>query len=481
MYAALHYDIQDVEPTDVLDDIVAVLTGEVDIANLSSHVQPDDSYIRTTVSASNWELVGTVPNALGDTKAVFLRQPMSDDASRYRYMELFIPQEIPASVNPAAPGDPAGEGESYDFWAHTYDSVNPNRIDPDRDGIRYADMTRCVLVRWHYEVNYDSGNQTATVNDSKWAGLPSARTPKGTQMGEIYPPFLGTVIMDGTTRQPHANSACAIAGEVDAYNTATGVAGSQYWSTRADWSSNVKDMCSFAFMQVQGETMLLITASDKHVGFQSFYNNLSESSASPFLFEHTRLSAWDTVANEYDPYVITTVPFSERSLQNSLLSSNQVMPFFKFESMPNLSSIGTSSERFDYFKELDNPDAYRGPNSHHPNLLQISTLGGVSPTYNPGNATTGYGPYISGPNNPVSALGLDVNMHLDASLAYQPILIPFGCHNIGLGHFGGDISSGTGVYLMTSGVGQTHHALTVNGQDYRIWVFGDYRIAVIDG
>tara|TARA_Y100000590_G_scaffold212222_1_gene240492 strand:+ start:215 stop:1654 length:1440 start_codon:yes stop_codon:yes gene_type:complete len=479
MYAALHYDIENVDPVDVMNDIASVLTGETNIATLSARIQPDDSYISTTVTTSNWVEQGRLQNSAGADKSVFLKQPMTDDPTRFRYMELFIPQKLPGLG--ILPGDPSGEGISWDFFAN----ANPGSstvegmatLDENGTGVRTVRMDHCVLVRFHAHVD----DSTLAVNGPQWSAIGATPDPAVQGLnGEIYPAYHNMIFSTGANKAINN-------GLYNPYNKGAGVPRAEDLNNSANWRLH-KEQISFAFKQAQGETMLLITASDRHVGFQSFYNNLSTSSGSPFLFEHTRLSPWDTIENAYDPYVFTTVPISTEMLTNSLGGGGgpSVMPFFKFDSMPNLKNIGTSFERYDYFKCINDFGEYNMDSSVDYCMMQLSTLGGASPSY--GTASGGVGPRITDPNDIVGALGLDVNLHLDSSLAYQPILIPFGAHNIGLGHFGGDISSGTGVYLLTSGVGQTHHALTVNNQDYRIWAYETdtagnpgYRLAIIDG
>lgn len=532
MYSALHYNQENVPAITIMNDIAAVLTGKTDLTEIdgttgdpvfSSFIQPEDSYINTTVSTSNFIEVGRIKRktvgVTDEDKSIFLKQVLSDTAGtpqeRFRYLELFTPLRLSDPSDPSLHIDPAEEGTPWTIWTtlatHSKsDSIRNDNSEVDEfSNNKWTSMEHAVLMRWHQTIDESAvaaGNYV--VNPGAFTNPLSETAAFNEGQGEMYPPRLDTNTKSGLsiTGGVHLGPYSSEAGYINRRLLDPGNAASTASIATSSKIDTAMHRIPFACRQAQGETMLLITASDKHLGFQSFFNNLSESSTSPFMFEHTRLSPWDTVDNDFDNYVITATPICEQLLHNGDSSSTSIessnfgsddkyidkqMPFFKWKSMPNLGGNPTdNSEVYDYLKIVETARAgaiaatpvvdnveqnYGNEFAHHHNLLQLATLGGVSPQYasNPNK--------IEKPGAIVPALGLDVNMHLDADMLFQPILIPFGCHNIGLGHFGGDISSGSGCYLMTSGVGQTHHALTVNGQDYRIWTFGQYRMAIIDG
>jgi hypothetical protein len=84
MYAEIHYGVT-VPVADVMSDIVAILTGETTVGNLSASAITGDSSINVSENVAGWTLFDDV-----DANNKVLRAPISDDGSKYKYIKLVV-------------------------------------------------------------------------------------------------------------------------------------------------------------------------------------------------------------------------------------------------------------------------------------------------------------------------------------------------------------------------------------------------------
>lgn len=85
MYATLRYQGgSGWTPEQAFWDMINVLTGEINIANLSANLDVANSFITSTI-ASDWELYDTV-----SANDVVLRRLVTDDATTYKYVRLWL-------------------------------------------------------------------------------------------------------------------------------------------------------------------------------------------------------------------------------------------------------------------------------------------------------------------------------------------------------------------------------------------------------
>lgn len=77
---------------------------------------------------------------------------------------------------------------------------------------------------------------------------------------------------------------------------------------------------------------------------------------------------------------------------------------------------------------------------------------------------------------PTTTVPIDSNVNLGHAM------LPFGVINIGDGHFGGDITSLTDIWLTTHNYGSTGDTIVYNGNEYIIWaIAATFRIAIRKG
>lgn len=283
----------------LLSDIVAILTGETNVANLSAGCDKANTELLSTYSAAGWTLHD---NAAG-TNAKCLKAVIADDATKFKYMV----------------------------------------IDTNTAGT--------ILQK-----TYETWNETTHV---------------GTNL--CY--------------------ASDIAISNQRYNLATG--------GRLDITASIRHCAMFAYVS-------------------AIYGSSQYVSASG-VFERTRKSGWDTVANAYPPFL--WLHFS--------------------------GATGGYSPR---------------------------VVGGTGSDVTSSSASysiiTPYGAITSGPSLMVPKA--------DKTLGHQ--LLPFGVHGGAYGNLGGDISSYCNMYFTTMNYGAAYDELVVNGENYIIWTgYSNTRVAVRKG
>lgn len=324
MYASLHYRANST-PTLILSDVVKVLTGETNLANLSASVLQADSFITSTIAAG-WTLFDDV-----SATVKVLRSPIYDDPTRYKYL-----------------------------WM----SVSTNDI---------------VM---EYYTDWNNVSHTGT------------RVP------------------------------------------------------RYDINTNGEESIFVCRSNVRTETMLMISASADHAVFHSCRNNLDYSSGSNItslagIMSMTRAAAWDTVANAYDPVVVTGRPLDVNvfATTSSNLSSK---PFIRARvpKSSTLDAMASSSNETD--RNLCR-HSFSIPFSFAPTANNIDNyLNGIS------------------------------NFTLDANKQFAPYLIPIHVTRCESGNvppqLGGNISEKCGIYLIPAiGKGQINDFVRVGSDKYRIW------------
>ncbi|ALG67867.1 hypothetical protein [Beggiatoa leptomitoformis] len=67
-------------------DIIAILTGETDVNNLSASCNKASSSILTTISTAGWSVHDS---STGTTNKTIIKAPHADNASNYKYVEIY--------------------------------------------------------------------------------------------------------------------------------------------------------------------------------------------------------------------------------------------------------------------------------------------------------------------------------------------------------------------------------------------------------
>lgn len=324
MYATIHYNTT-LTLNMVMSDITALLTGETNLANLSTSVFQGDSFITATVPAG-WTLWDDV----SATVKVF-RSPIYDDPTRFKYLWI------------------SGTG---------------------------------TTVSMEY---YESWN-----NEAHTGVRVQRRNTSGTEVN--LPIF------------------------IFAPNT---------------------------------ESQLLITASANHVGFNYRRNNFQIYGEPTFLLSHSRTAPWDTVANAYDPVVITIMPLSTYllAMTSSSYSSSQIFGKIK---VPKDTTT-------------DYSHAAASIDDRNPCLMNISSF-----------YTTPY-TNTSGSN---SALSMLAQLNLGPTKIRGNTILPIGLNHAHVSSYvavpGGDVSALCGLYITNrNSPFEQNDYIQVDGIKYRIWLLGD--------
>lgn len=326
MYASITFkNTAESNLSDVVSDVVKVLTGETNKANLSAQVVQEATTIIST-QAAGWAVEQTV-----SPTDVVLKAPISDDNTKFKYIRIF---------SGVFDGRTMVSWEAYQDWT-------------------VASTSGTVIKRRVASTFYD------------------------------YP----------------AQSGISFRNSIYATDT-----------TNAD----------------QCKTM--ISASANHFVSCSHYGSSYIYYAGPsFLAEHTRNSAWDTVANGFEPYVVTALPLTSSVYNDSSTSSLYYLPFIK-PSLPNGSGgVVTPSQ-----------------STYQQNRHGILTPMGSSE----------YG-------RPATHIRFDSMIGSNLQLTQQ--LMPFGCTRVLHRSQGGDISAKTGLYLAyLNDPGNPDDVFVHNGTNYRI-------------
>lgn len=194
--------------------------------------------------------------------------------------------------------------------------------------------------------------------------------------------------------------------------------------------------CDFTANQPQ---RIYISASTDHALFHALTNNTTVRGFVGIL-SHTRNAAWDTVANAYDPVVVTT-QIIDRSL---LIASSQNLygayPFVRYK-VPQDASLDYTSN-----------DTIASRRAHCINHITLT------PNTSFVDGFPSYMSYLQ-------------NQSLDSTKTLRNTIVSFGCCQATAHptYFGGEISSKCGIYLTNRGSAVNDDLFNVDGQQYRIW------------
>lgn len=208
--------------------------------------------------------------------------------------------------------------------------------------------------------------------------------------------------------------------------------------------------CNFATNQPQH---IYISASADHALFHTLTNNQTTSRGFVGILSHTRNAAWDTVANQYDPVVVTAMIIDTAVINVANPSIHAGYPFVRARVPQNATAD---------FSANDSTSSNRLRCHNHFSLTpNVSIVGSLS-------AHMDYLQYQS----------------LDSTKTLRNTIVSFGCCQVTSSpvYFGGDISSKCGIYLTNKSWTVSDDLFSVDGQQYRIWnvsiLSSDVRFAI---
>jgi len=213
-------------------------------------------------------------------------------------------------------------------------------------------------------------------------------------------------------------------------------------------------------------SLLIITASPRHVGFMPMYNNVQSTVGFTGIFEHTRLTNWDTPANGIKPVVVSNRPWAI-AYTSSAGSYTYRSWFTKYQ------TFSTQGGAMVYQDQNSNNSKILVQFPLFPSGTSDHTKGkfGESSTYT--SSRDLFAGDEDTTNTMVARYGADED---DATTGYdtwtQGNFLEFGCQSVVSNqYYGGVISSLCNIHYTKSNLGNPNDIvqLGVDGQRYRLF------------
>ncbi len=180
MYASYYYSAGSTA-ANILADVVAILTGETNKANLSANCDQTNTSISAAVTVAGW----SVYDASAGTNAQCLRAAVADNASQYKYMVIdtnsagYIMTKIYEDWNSTA-----HTGTNLAYGSNTNGSVPRVNVSLGGRIEIYANVRCCLMYSYQ-------NNLWGNASYSHWSGVVErTRLSPWDTVANGYPPFM---------------------------------------------------------------------------------------------------------------------------------------------------------------------------------------------------------------------------------------------------------------------------------------------------